>query len=190
MWYATQNDCVYVTSLRDWSVLWMYQDILTAMGIYNEAQPKRKKQAFEAIAAALKDNPRVVIMDEADLIQSRLLETVRDLCKITRVPWVLVGEENLAGMMSRDRRVWSRCCAAMEFEPMSAADIIMFCRQTTDLLMTSETADIIQRATEGDIRRIELTLNQAETVAKANNSKELTSEIAKMAIKKTLPEKK
>ena len=35
-WFAVQQDCVYVTSLRGWSELWMYQDILTAMGIRAE----------------------------------------------------------------------------------------------------------------------------------------------------------
>lgn len=188
-WYATRNDCVYLITLRDWSVLWMYQDILKAMGIYHDNMPKRKKQAFEAILTASEANPRPIILDEADLLQSRLLETVRDLCKTMNVPWVLVGEESLPGLMNRDRRVWSRRCASMEFLPMQTPDIIAYCMKAADLKMETETADLIQRYTEGDIRLIEMTLNTGETMARANSSKELTPDIASAALKKIIPEK-
>jgi hypothetical protein len=189
-WYATQNDCVYLTTLRDWSALWMYQDILTAIGIIGEAQPKRKKHAFEAILAASQDNPRPVILDEADLLGPRLLESVRDLCKMMQVPWVLIGEESLPQLMNRDRRVWSRRCATMEYLPMSVSDISVFCREAADLKITTETAETVQKKTGGDIRLVELIVSTAETVAKANNSKDLTADIAQAAIKRVIPEQK
>jgi len=144
IWYATQNDCIYIPTLRDWSVLWMYQDVLKAMGVHPDDQPRRRKQAFEMILKILEERPRIVIMDEADLLGPRLLESVRDLCKMTRVPWVLVGEEGLPILMNRDRRVWSRRCATMEFAPMNAADIIVYAREATGLLMEETTADMIQ----------------------------------------------
>ena len=187
-WYATQKNCVYVESLRDWSVLWMYQDILRAMGM--EAYPKRKKQAFEKIIDISRDDPRPIILDEADLVGPRLLESIRDLCKTMLVPWVLIGEESLPLLMSRDRRVWSRRCASLEFQPMQAPDIKMFCEKATGLGLTAETADIIQRATGGDIRLIELTISTAETIAKANQAKEISADMARKAIKKVIPEKR
>ena len=188
--YATQHDCIYLTTLRDWSVLWMYQDILTAMGIGKDAQPKRKKTAFEAIIDASKETPRPVILDEADLLGPRLLESIRDLCKIMHVPWVLVGEESLYGLMSRDRRVWSRSCAWMEFLPMSVADIVTFCAQAAGLKISTDTAETVQKKTGGDIRLIELLVSTAETVAKANNSKQITDDVAQAAIKRVIPEAK
>lgn len=187
-WYATQKNCVYVESLRDWSVLWMYQDILRAMGM--EAYPKRKKQAFEKIIDISRDDPRPIILDEADLVGPRLLESIRDLCKTMLVPWVLIGEESLPLLMSRDRRVWSRRCASLEFQPMAAPDIKMFCEKATGVGLTAETADIIQRATGGDIRLIELTISTAETIAKANQAKEMSADMARKAIKKVIPEKR
>lgn len=187
-WYATQNACVYVESLRDWSVLWMYQDILRAMGL--EAYPKRKKQAFEAIIQASRDFPRPIILDEADLVGSRLLESIRDLCKVMLVPWVLVGEESLVGLMSRDRRVWSRRCAALEFQPMSAQDVKRFCEEAAGLGMETPVADAIQRATGGDVRLIELVLSTVETIARANEAKEVSQEMAQTAIAKVMPEKR
>jgi hypothetical protein len=195
-WYATQNDCVYLTTLRDWSALWMYQDILSAMGIKGESQPKRKKNAFEAILAASDDNPRPIILDEADLLGPRLLESVRDLCKMMQVPWVLIGEESLPQLMNRDRRVWSRRCATMEFLPMSVSDIMTFVREATvikvndGLTIATSTAEAIQKKTGGDIRLVELIVSTAETVARANSMKELTADIAQAAIKRVIPEQK
>jgi len=186
-WYATQNDCIYVESLRDWSVLWMYQDVLRAMGV--ESYPKRKKQAFEMIVELSRDEPRPIILDEADLVGPRLLESIRDLCKIMMVPWVLVGEESLSLLMSRDRRVWSRRCASLEFQPMAAPDIKMFAEKAAGLAMAPEVADTIQRVTGGDIRLIELTISTAETIARANQAKEISTEMARMALAKVIPEK-
>ena len=188
-WYATQNNCVYLTSLRDWSVLWMYQDILKGMGISNAAMPKRKKQAFEKIMEESEANPRPIILDEADLLGPRLLESIRDLCKMMWVPWVLVGEDSLPGLMNKDRRVWSRRCASMHFEPMETPDIISFCEQATGLSLPVNIAEIIQRQSGGDIRLIELTLSTCETIAKANKTKEITTEMAKNALKKVIPER-
>jgi len=186
-WYATQHDCVYVESLRDWSVLWMYQDILRAMGV--ESFPKRKKQAFEAIIDISQDDSRPIILDEADLVGPRLLESIRDLCKTMMVPWVLIGEESLPMLMSRDRRVWSRRCASLEFQPMHAPDIISFCKKATELDMSGDTADTIQKASGGDVRLVEMVLSTGETIANANNKKEVSLDIALTAIKKVIPEK-
>jgi DNA transposition AAA+ family ATPase len=160
------------------------------MGVMSDNLPKRKKQAFEMILDLMADEPRVVILDEADILGPRLLESVRDLCKMARVPWVLVGEESLPMLMTKDRRVWSRNCASMEFSPMITSDICIFTKEATGLTMPPESADIIQRQTGGDVRLIELIIGMSETIARANNTKEITPEMAGKAIKKVIPEMK
>lgn len=191
MQYATQFDCVYLTTLRDWTPYWLYQDVLTAMGIYDKNQPNRKKAAFELIVSLCRENPRPIMLDEADLLGPRLLESVRDLCKVSNVPWVLIGEESLPHLMNRDRRVWSRRCASMEFQPMGVADVVAFCEQATKnktedpgLKIRTEVADLVQRRTGGDVRLIEMILGQAETIARASQAKEVTEQIAQAAIKR------
>jgi len=154
-----------------------------------ESFPKRKKQAFEAIIDISQNDSRPIILDEADLVGPRLLESIRDLCKTMMVPWVLIGEESLPVLMSRDRRVWSRRCASLEFQPMHAPDIISFCKKATELDMPGDTADTIQKASGGDVRLIEMVLSTGETIANANNKKEVSLDIALTAIKKVIPEK-
>jgi DNA transposition AAA+ family ATPase len=189
-WYATQHGSVYIESIRGWSELWMYQDILKAMGIIDP--PQRKKGCFEAIVDISRETPRTMFLDEADLIGLRLLESVRDLCKFMMVPWVLIGEESLPQMLGRDRRVWSRQAAALEFGPMESADIIALCKEATDagLMMTPQVASVIQQKTGGDIRLIELVLSNSEPMARANSSKELTEEMAKKALQRMGVEKR
>ncbi|MBN1495911.1 MAG: ATP-binding protein [Spirochaetes bacterium] len=188
-WYATKNKCVYVTSLRDWSSLWMYQDILKALGVQDENIPKRKKQCFEMIVQIAEERRQPFLLDEADLLGSRLLESVRDLCKVTSIPWVLIGEESLPGLMNRDRRVWSRRCASLEFQPMDIPDIVGFAHKGADLELHVNNADTIQRETGGDIRLIELVITKGESIAKANSSRELTADIIAQAMKIIIPEK-
>ena len=189
-WYAIQNGCPFVESKRDWTVLWMYQDILEAFGVARVNVPHRKKAAFDMIIEESAKLQLPVILDEADLVGPRLLETVRDLCKCTKVPWVLVGEEGLAHLMNRDRRVWSRRCAQMEFIPMSSPDIIAFAREACSLAMKGETAAVIQKATGGDIRLIELVLSISETIARANKSGDISCDTANAAIGKVIPDAK
>jgi hypothetical protein len=189
-WYATQNDCILLESLRDWSVMWMYQDILTAYGVPKGNIPRHKKDAFDAIVTLAAERKTPIILDEADLIGSRLLETVRDLCKISKVPWVLIGEEALPHMMNRDRRVWSRRCAVMEFQPMSTTDITGFAREAFELQVPGDAADVLQKATGGDIRLIELSLSTAETIARANSTKSISVDTARTAVLQIIPEQK
>lgn len=183
-WYATQHGSVYIESIRGWSELWMMQSILLAMGV--TTPPLRKKGCFEAIIDISREQPRTMFLDEADLIGARLLETIRDLCKFMMVPWVLIGEESLPQMLGRDRRVWSRQAAALEFGPMESADIIALCKEATDagLHMSPQVAAVIQQKTGGDIRLIELALSNSEPIARANGCKELTEDIAKKALQR------
>ncbi len=187
-WYAVKTDYPYVESLRDWSVLWMYQDILQAFGIPRENLPRRKKAAFDAIVDLSREAQKPVLLDEADLIGPRLLETIRDLCKVTKVPWVLIGEESLPHLMNRDRRVWSRRCAVMEFTPMMSADITGYAREACGLSLGGDAADTIQKTSGGDIRIIELILAASETIAKANQAKTISAEMARTAINQVIPE--
>ena len=187
-WYAVQNHCTYVTTLRDWSSLWMYQDILAAMGIRRENIPRRKKAAFEKIVSLATEQRRPFILDEADLLGSRLLESVRDLCKVSSVPWVLIGEESLSGLMERDRRVWSRRCASLEFRPMQITDIVGFAAKGAELKLSPQNADTIQRATDGDIRLVELVLTKCAMLARANPASEISAELVTKAIATVIPE--
>lgn len=187
-WYAAQNGCPYVESLRDWTVLWLYQDVLAAFGVPRNNLPSRKKQAFDMIIDRSAELKKPIILDEADLIGPRLLETVRDLCKMTKVPWVLIGEESLPSLMNKDRRVWSRRCASLEFQPMSAADIIVFSREAAGLAIKGEPAALIQRATGGDIRLIELVLSTAETIARANSASDIDCDTAQAAVSQVIPD--
>lgn len=189
-WYAVQNGCPFIESKRDWTVLWMYQDILEAYGVPRQNAPHRKKPAFDMIIDLSNDRQVPVLVDEADLVGPRLLESIRDLCKITKVPWVLIGEESLPTLMNRDRRVWSRRCASLEFQPMSSADIVAFSREAAHLAIKGDAAAIIQRATGGDIRLIELVLSLGEEIANANKVAEISCETAQAAIGRVIPDSK
>ena len=183
-YYATQTGSVYIETLGGWSELWMYQDILKGMGVRN--QPKQRKPCFELILEISRDTPRTIILDEADRLSHKLLDAVRDLCKMMLVPWVLIGEESLPQLIGRDRRVWSRPCATMEFKPMEAPDIIGICKEATDegLHMNAQVAAMIQQKTGGDIRLIEMIISNAEPISKTNHCKEITEEIAKKAMQR------
>jgi len=166
----------------------MYQSILEAFGLPQADIPRFKKPAFEAIVDLAREKNAPIFLDEADLIGPRLLESVRDLCKLTMTPWVLIGEESLSRLMNRNRRIWSRRCATLTFAPMAARDIIAFAREACKLKLTGDAAPLIAHKTDGDIRLIELTLSSAEIIAQANTTTTVDVAIAKAALAQVIPE--
>lgn len=190
-WYAVQHDCVFVESLRDWSVSWMLQDILKAWGQPKEAIPLRKKAQFERVVEMAQTDPKPIILDEADLVGARLLETIRDLCKMTCIPWVLVGEESLPRLMDQNRRVWSRRCAALEFKPISLADIVCLGKESAGVVLTPEAAEVIKRRTDdGDIRLVMLALARIEQIARASRTDTISAQMAETAAADAIPERR
>lgn len=183
--YAAQHGCVFIEAIRGWSELWMYQDMLQAFGV--QEPPLRKKACFELLIEQINDSGKIMFLDEADLIGPRLLESVRDICKIALSPIVLIGEEGLPVLLGKDRRVWSRQSAVLEFQPLSAADIVTLTEEATDdgLTMNAATADFVQRRTGGDIRLIEQILVNVEPVCRTTGKKEITEEIVRKALSRT-----
>ena len=119
-----------------------------------------------------------------------MLETIRDLCKMTCIPWVLVGEESLPRLMDQNRRVWSRRCAALEFKPISLADIVCLAKESAGVSLTAEAAEVIKRRTDdGDIRLVMLALARIEQIARASRADTVSAQMAETAVSDAIPEK-
>lgn len=197
-YFAAQEGWTYCRCGKGWqkSELWMLQDICVELNI--DPVPGRKKPAFEAIVARLKEMPRMVIIDEADKMPEGLLEWIRDFVDLTTAPFALVGEKLLKFKMERERRIWSRTLRLVEFEPISTKDILFYTKEATrdetfkfqGISLTANQADMMSRSAQGDFRPVKRQVFFIEELMRVNNARTVTDEMIKMAMKKEKKERK
>ena len=181
--FAAQEGWTYVRALKGWTELWMLQDICFELMI--DPIPHRKKPAFEAIKMKLYQEPRPILIDEADKLSESLLEWIRDLADITFVPFALIGEKLVTHKMKRERRIWSRTLRCIEFGPIQAQDILFFAKQAANITLTARQAEMLREASDGDFRLVVRDIRTLEEIYNTNDGPgggKVTDQMVMMAI--------
>ena len=91
-WWATQNDAILIRSANLMSARWLLEEMVEELG---EIPYNKFSDIFNQVVAQLIKTPRTIIVDETDYltIDSRAVETLRDIHDKTNVPIVLRSEE-------------------------------------------------------------------------------------------------
>ena len=183
--WAARNGCVYLETVSVWSELDFLQKLCFELGI--RQIPGRRGKCFDVIIDAMTMTGQPIFIDEIERFGQKFLEVVRDLVNITGGVIVLIGEEELPHLMKQNRRIWSRTYRAMEFEPVSLSDIVMYVRQTTNLAMSAEATEIMHKASGGDLRIVRRdTINLAHAASSLRRTGEVDAELARIACKQGL----
>lgn len=183
--WAAKNGCVYIETVSVWSELDFLQKLCYELGV--RQIPGRRGRCFELIIEKMTMNGVPMFIDEIERFGQRFLEIIRDLVKITGGVIVLIGEEELPHLMKQNRRIWSRTYRAMEFEPVSQSDIIMYVGQCTGLKMSEAATEIMHKASGGDLRIVRRdTINLAHAASSLRRTGEVDVELARIACKQGL----
>jgi len=183
-WYYTNNSCFYVRAMAAWSrsVTMMIEDILRAYRV--EARGRFKSDIRELVRAAKKQRLPLFI-DESDRIvrKSLLIETIRDVHDLAKIPIILIGQENIVNLLQRRDlgQVFSRITEIVEFRELSAQDIQRIAKELCDLECDLKVASFIKNITLGDFRLANALLTRAENLCGLNKLSEITITIAKEA---------
>lgn len=181
--WAARNACPYLETISVWSELDFLRKLCQELGVRQIGH--RRGPCFDAIIEAMLFNPnRPIFVDEIERFGQRFLEIVRDLAKITGGILVLIGEEELPHLMKQNRRVWSRTYKEMEFEPVAASDIVTYVAQTTTLALGTKAAEIMHKASGGDLRIVRRdTINLVHAANSLKRTGEVDAELAGIACK-------
>lgn len=178
--WAARHGCPYIETVSVWSELDFLQKLCLELGL--RQVPGRRGKCFELIVDALIRLNQPLFLDEIERFGQRYLEIIRDLAKITGGVMVLIGEEELPHLMQQNRRVWSRTYRAMEFEPVEAADILVYVNKCTGLSMSREALEIMHKASGGDLRIVKRnTVNLAHAAGRLKREGEIDAETARVA---------
>jgi DNA transposition AAA+ family ATPase len=181
---------IFFTAAHGWpylpvSRLWRTSEVEFLRALCREVgikhPPVRKGPCFGEIVEKLLANPVPVVLDEFDKLTQDHLEIVRELSDFSGAPFVLVGEEELAPFMRRNRRVWSRTFEKVEYAPIEPAEIMKYFAEAAGLALEPQDAFIIQKRSGGDFRPVKRAAAKLLTLARGGSvDKDMIKTVLKM----------
>jgi len=166
LWWATQNDAIFIRSSNLMSGRWFLEELAEELG---EVPFYRSSDLFKQCVRMLKEKPRVVIVDEIDYLacDTNAIETLRDIHDKTSVPIILVGMGQSDKKLMRYRHLYDRVSEKLKFEPFNKEDIKTIIDQLCEVEMTECAINFIYNQTNR-FRQIVKLINKAENIAYAN----------------------
>jgi len=182
-WWHAHNPSIYIRTMKIWakSDIEFLKDFARELGMIEP--PHRRGICFREIVDRLIDDPRPVFIDEIEKVPGMIMEIIRDISDITTAPFIFVGEEELYSVMERNRRVWSRTYQQLKFDPIDAADIIMYASDASGLKLELSVAAILHKASGGDFRIVRRDMLNLIQIAEAKGTRDITEDMAKIAVK-------
>lgn len=166
LWWATQNDAIFIRSSNLMSGRWFLEELAEELG---EVPFYRSSDLFKQCVRMLKEKPRIVIVDEIDYLacDTNAIETLRDIHDKTSVPIILVGMGQSDKKLMRYRHLYDRVSEKLKFEPFNKEDIKTIIDQLCEVEMTECAVNFIYNQTNR-FRQIVKLINKAENIAHAN----------------------
>jgi DNA transposition AAA+ family ATPase len=170
---------VYLHVRENWTQTAFLQSL--AFEVCGE-RPATANRCKDSIVARLDTMPRMIVVDEADRLRVGRIEDLRDIHNEVGVAVMLIGEEELLGLLGERRRVWSRVVQEVEFRPATEEDVATYHADAADLDVTPEACALIQRRTEGDMRLIRNMALHLEEAARARQVARVTVEMVNQVL--------
>ena len=141
VWWATQNDAVYVRAQNKMTCRWLLEKIVYELG---ESPSRKMADLIEQCITHLRLKPQVIIIDEVDYLinRHRIVETLRDLHDLTGVPIVLIGMQEAKTKLGKYRHLYDRISEIIEFKPFSKDDLDVIIEELSEIKITDEAKEI------------------------------------------------
>jgi len=126
---------------------------------------KCKREIVEQLGV----EPSPIIVDEADRLDLKRIEDLRDIHEATGVSVALIGEEGFYPKLKARQRIFSRVAEVINFAPVEKADVILYAAQAADLKIEAEAASFLAEQAQGSFRLVHNFVAKLEALAKASN---------------------
>ena len=179
-WWAFKNNAILVRCTQLMSARWLLSEILEEMG---EIYGYKISDCFKLVVRNLLVNPQIIIIDEIDYltVDSRAVETLRDIHDKTNVPIILVGMTSANSRLKKFNHLYDRLSEIVKFEKFSKTDIKTIVQELSEIEMT-ECAIRYMYSNLNRFRQIVKVINKAEMLAKANGLNSIDEILIKEAI--------
>jgi DNA transposition AAA+ family ATPase len=174
IWWASQNNGIYIRAKKEWSANWMLEELAIELGLVPR---RRKKDLFEDVITALLDHTRLVIIDEVNLPIPAILETIRDIHDITGNPFLFIGHDGVVKRLKRMAPLFDRLLYITEFKALTEEDLGKFASTCLDLPVDDSALEAVRQKTDGNFRKSVVAFKRMETQAKARRLGVITAEL-------------
>lgn len=166
LWWATQNEAVYVRSSNLMSGRWFLEELVEELG---ETPYYKTSDLFKQCIKQLRENRRIIIVDKVDYLvnDKKAIETIRDIHDQTDVPIVLVGMGLIDKKLIKHRHLYDRISEKVKFEAFSLKDVQSIISELSEIEMT-ECAIRYIYTQANRLRQIVKLINQTENICKMN----------------------
>ena len=166
VWWATNNDAVYVRAQNKMTCRWLLEKIVYELG---ESPSRKMADLIEQCITHLRLKPQVIIIDEVDYLinRHRIVETLRDLHDLTGVPIVLIGMQEAKTKLGKYRHLYDRISEIIEFKPFSKDDMDVIVEELSEIKITDEAKEIFFEKTNR-FRQVIKWISLLENLAKTN----------------------
>ena len=166
VWWAMQNDAIFIRCTNLMSARWLLEEIIDEL----EGIPQyRFSDLFGQVITKLIKEPKTIIVDEIDYlsIDTRAIETLRDIHDKTNIPIVLIGMSKSNRKLMMYKHLFDRVSEILKYEPFDKTDISKIIDELSEIEMTECAKELIYNKTNR-FRQIVKLINKAEQTAKAN----------------------
>ena len=166
VWWATNNDAVYVRAQNKMTCRWLLEKIVYELG---ESPSRKMADLIEQCITHLRLKPQVIIIDEVDYLinRHRIVETLRDLHDLTGVPIVLIGMQEAKTKLGKYRHLYDRISEIIEFKSFSKDDLDVIVEELSEIKITDEAKEIFFEKTNR-FRQVIKGISLLENLAKTN----------------------
>jgi DNA transposition AAA+ family ATPase len=179
-YYAVHGSAIYIPPMNTRTPAMVLREITFALG---SLRPQYSEACLSIIGEEMAKSRRLIMIDEADLLDMKVLEMLRNCNERYLCPIVFIGEEKLKGKITACRRLDSRMRRRMEFAPISQQDIGFFFKRCLDLKPSTDVLAAIHKRSGGDWRPVLTAAIGIERAMKSSNLKEVTAEMVNVIIK-------
>ncbi|UQZ90535.1 hypothetical protein C4J81_15495 [Deltaproteobacteria bacterium Smac51] len=178
--YAGQkeNRAVYARAKSDWTYTWMMDELLIELRVTPRGGGKAK---HDALVEALLEKPRLIIIDETNIIKTALLETLRTVHDLTHNPFLFIGHEGVRDRLMRLGPFYDRLLYSTELKPLSLVDLTVYCQEALDVGIDDDVLEKVLTRAGGNFRKSVTHLKNLEDHAKVRGSGKIDLKIFKEA---------
>jgi DNA transposition AAA+ family ATPase len=172
--YATNTRTVYVLYHEDWSYTELLREVAFRLC---GTRPRFRQVCFEMIQSEMASTRRLIMVDEADRMNLKCLNVLRNIHDVCKVPVLLIGEDDLKNKLGKERRLISRLRNTLSFEPVSQADVVVFYKNALGMPITPDMAGKLMKHSQGDFRNVLTDAVAIERTMKASSIEAVTDRI-------------
>ncbi len=169
--WAVQNGGIYIRAKKEWKAGWMLRELAVELGLVPR---QRVEDLLGDIVGALLEKPRLVMVDEVNIPQTSILETIRDIHDLTENPFVFIGHDGIIPRLKRMAPLFDRILYLTEFKPLSVADLSDFAAACIDLPVQKNTIEAVLKRTDGNFRKSVMALKGMESRARSDRAASIT----------------